>query len=81
MTTKPTPQFTDAAAQLWATVPADTQKQLLSNVWCASCGRGVIIKNFTGVLKNADLLLVGNCSECHADVGRLVEMPIVGVKR
>jgi hypothetical protein len=67
------PKFTGAAAALWAAIPADAKKQLLSNVWCGKCGHEVAIRNFTGAVKGSCLLLVGLCSECHGDVARLVE--------
>jgi uncharacterized CHY-type Zn-finger protein len=68
------PTFTDPAAELWATIPNETRKLLISNVWCGKCRREVTITNFSGVVKAGDLLLVGKCSECHSDVARLVEM-------
>jgi hypothetical protein len=67
------PKFTVAAAKLWAAVPIDTRKVLLSNVWCGKCRHAVTITNFSGAVKAGDLLLVGSCSECHGDVARLVE--------
>jgi len=67
--------FTDPAAVLWASIPAETKKQLLSNVYCGKCRRGVTITNFTGVVKSGDLLLVGLCSECRGDVARVIEKP------
>ncbi len=67
------PKFTDPAAKLWATIPADTKKLLLANVWCSKCRHGVTITNFTGVVKAGDLLLVGLCSECRGDVARVIE--------
>lgn len=66
-------KFTAPAAKLWAVIPTDTRKMLLSNVWCGKCGHGVTITNFTGAVKAGDLLLVGKCSECHGDVARVVE--------
>jgi uncharacterized CHY-type Zn-finger protein len=71
---EPIPKFTDPAAKLWATIPADTKKLLLANVWCGKCRHEVTIKNFTGAVKAGDLLLVGLCSECRGDVARLIEM-------
>jgi len=68
------PKFTGPAAKLWATVPVDTKKLLLSNVYCGKCRHGVTISNFTGVVKAGDLLLVGLCSECRGDVARVIEM-------
>lgn len=68
------PNVTEPAAKLWATIPADKKKLLLSNVWCGSCRHSVTITNFTGAVKAGDLLLVGLCSECRGDVARLIEM-------
>jgi hypothetical protein len=68
------PKFTPPAAKLWATIPSDGKKLLLSNVWCGKCRHGVTITNFSGVVRAGDLLLVGVCSECHGDVARLIEM-------
>ncbi len=67
------PQFTAPAAKLWAAIPGHGRKKLLANVWCGTCGHGVPITNFTGVVKAGDLLLVGKCAVCHGDVARLVE--------
>lgn len=66
-------KFTGPAAKLWAAIPADRKKQLLSNVWCGKCSHAVTITNFTGAVKAGDLLLVGKCAECHGDVARLIE--------
>lgn len=68
------PKFTDPAAKLWASIPTETKKLLLSNVWCGKCHHEVTITNFTGAVKAGDLLLVGLCSECHGDVARVIEM-------
>ena len=68
------PKFTGPAAELWAAIPAEAKKQLLSNVWCGKCRHEITITNFTGAVKGGDLLLVGSCSECHGDVARLVEV-------
>lgn len=67
------PKFTGPAAKLWATVPPDTKKLLLSNVRCSKCREGTTITNFTGAVKGGDLLLVGLCSICRADVARVIE--------
>jgi len=68
------PTFTPEAAELWANIPADVKKRLLSNVWCSHCRREVTILNFTGAVKAGDLLLVGTCSDCRGDVARVVEV-------
>ena len=67
------PKFTVPAAALWAAIPADYRKLLLSNVWCGNCRHAVTIRNFNGTVKGRDLLLVGQCSECLAEVARLIE--------
>lgn len=68
------PKFTAPAAKLWAAIPNDIKKLLLSNVWCGKCRREVTITNFSGAVKAGDLLLVGKCAECHDDVARIIEM-------
>ena len=67
------PRFTTPAAKLWASIPGNSKKLLLSSVWCCKCRHDVTITNFSGVVKEGDLLLVGLCSECRGDVARLVE--------
>lgn len=73
MTVEAIPKFTAPAAKLWAAIPADTRKMLLSNVWCGKCRHEVTITNFSGAVKAGDLLLVGLCSECRGDVARVIE--------
>jgi hypothetical protein len=67
------PKFTAPAAKLWAKVPAEFKKRLLSNVWCAHCRQEVTITNFSGTVKGGDLVLEGLCSKCDGPVGRLIE--------
>ena len=74
MSIESVPKFTAPAAKLWASIPSNSKKKLLSNVWCWKCRHEVTITNFSGVVKAGDLLLVGLCSECHSDVARVVEM-------
>jgi hypothetical protein len=67
------PKFTPPAAKLWAAIPSDIRKSLLSNVWCSHCRHEVTITSFSGAVKSGDLLLVGKCSECQGDVARVIE--------
>lgn len=67
------PKFTAPAAELWAAIPSESNKRLLSNVWCSNCRHAVTITNFSGAVKSGDLLLVRSCAECHGDVARLIE--------
>ena len=68
------PIFTTPAAKLWDTIPSDTRKQLLSNVWCRECHHEITITHFSGAVRSSDLLLVGKCSECQGDVARVVKL-------
>ena len=72
MTIESIPKFTMPAAKLWAAIPSDSNKLLLSNVWCGKCRHEVTITNFYETVKAGDLLLVGLCSECHGDVARVI---------
>jgi len=67
------PTFTTPAAKLWANITTESKKKLLSGVWCGKCRHEVTITNCTGTVKSGDLLLVGLCSECRADVARVIE--------
>ena len=67
------PDFTPPARKHWESIPPDIRRQLLANVWCGACCREVTITNFTGAIRNGDLLLVGRCAECHGDVARVIE--------
>jgi hypothetical protein len=67
------PEFTVPAAKLWAAIPSDGKKLLLSNVWCGKYRHAVTITNFSGAVKGDDLLLVGLCPECRGGVARVIE--------
>ena len=67
------PNFTESARLHWESIPARIRKELLANVWCGQCRDTVIITNFSGTLKRADLLLVGKCAVCGGDVARVIE--------
>lgn len=67
------PDFTPAARERWESIPADMRQRLLANVWCAHCRHDVTITNFSGTMKDGNLLLVGKCAECHSDVARVIE--------
>lgn len=74
MTIESFPDFTAAAAKLWATVPAAAKNLLLANAYCSHCRGAVTMTNFSGVVRGGDLLLVGKCAECQGDVARVVEV-------
>ncbi len=67
------PGFTPPARERWESIPADIRRRLLANVWCGKCRHEVTITCFSGPIKGGDLLLVGQCAECHGDVVRVVE--------
>lgn len=73
MTIESLPTFTKPACQRWESIPDDIRQRLLSNVWCGQCRFETTITNFSGTIKGGDLLLVGNCAECHGDVARVIE--------
>lgn len=73
MTIEAIPKFTTLASKLWAAIPAEIRKLLLSNAWCGKCRHEVTITNFSGAVKAGGLLLVGQCAECHGGMTRLIE--------
>ncbi|KMJ56291.1 hypothetical protein AB685_22730 [Bacillus sp. LL01] len=60
------------AAQKWAKIPKDFQKQLIENVFCSKCGVTTIV-NYT--LKDGEhgIVLKGTCKTCGSNVARVVE--------
>ena len=75
----PKSNFTPQAKASWEAIPEDYRKELLSNVWCGHCRDGVTITNYTGTLKQGDLLLVGLCAVCRNDVARLIELSLIHI--
>jgi hypothetical protein len=68
-------QFTPKAAKFWNAIPVEFQQKILEKVFCSKCGVGVRIINYTGAIKDGDLLLRGNCAVCEHEVVRLLEGP------
>ncbi|MBI5899119.1 MAG: hypothetical protein HZB40_07845 [Rhodocyclales bacterium] len=73
MTIESLPDFTKPARQRWASIPAAIRERLLSNVWCGKCRHAVTITNFSGTIRGGNLLLLGECAECHGTVARVIE--------
>ncbi|MCK2087507.1 hypothetical protein MXC99_04880 [Thauera aromatica] len=73
MTIESLPIFTRPARQRWESIPTDIRQRLLSNVWCGCCSHETTITDFSGTIRNGNLLLVGKCAQCHGDVARVVE--------
>lgn len=72
MTIESLPNFTRSAHQRWESIPEDIRQRLLANVWCRQCRHEVTITNFSGTIKEGDLLLVGKCAQCNGDVARVI---------
>ena len=73
MTVESLPTFPRPARQRWESIPTSIRQRLLANVWCRQCRHEVTITNFSGAIKSGDLLLMGECAECHGDVARVIE--------
>lgn len=67
------PTFTKPARERWESIPAEIRQRLRSKVWCSHCRHETTITNFNGAMKGVDLLLAGQCAECHGDVTRVIE--------
>ena len=74
MSIESAPEFTPQAAKLWDTLTEESKLILLTHVICSRCRHVVTIKNYSGTVVAGDLLLSGQCAECHGNVARLVEM-------
>lgn len=67
------PTLTKPARQRWQSIPAHVRQRLLSNVWCGHCRHEVTITDISGTMKGRELLLVGRCADCRAEVARVIE--------
>jgi hypothetical protein len=73
MSIESVPEFTPQAAKLWHTLTEESKLILLTHVICSKCRHVVTIKNYSGTVVAGDLLLSGQCAECHGKVARLIE--------
>lgn len=73
MTVVAMPSFTAPARQRWESIPPEIRKKLLDNVWCVNCCSTVKITNFNGTLEGVNLVLRGECANCHGSVARVIE--------
>lgn len=67
------PTFTAPAQRIWERTPQPIQRMLLDNVWCAACRKVTTMIQYSGQVKEDDLLLTGRCTTCGKKVARLVE--------
>jgi hypothetical protein len=66
-------QFTVQAATLWGTIPRKAREQILKNVFCVKCRGAAEMINFTGEVRDDDLVLTGACAKCGHEVVRVLE--------
>ncbi len=64
--------FTLQAELLWYSVPAQAREAIVKNVFCAKCKASEMV-DYSGTVKNGDLMLVGACGRCGRKVVRVVE--------
>ncbi|SEQ79410.1 hypothetical protein SAMN05216362_12742 [Piscibacillus halophilus] len=60
------------AEKKWRSLPKDLQKNLISNVFCFSCGETTIV-DYSVRNDNLGILLEGKCKQCNANVARFIE--------
>lgn len=65
-------RFTEEAAEFWNSISEDIQEKVLNNVFCSNCFI-TTIERYKGKMENGDLVLMGICSKCGKDVGRVIE--------
>ena len=65
--------FTPQALKRWEAIPGEIRQRLLRNVWCGDCRTSVTITHFTGRIERGDLILTGQCNQCHGEVARVIE--------
>ena len=60
------------ALELWQSLPADTRRMLLSNVYCGECRKAVTIVDYHAEL-NGVVVLQGFCGTCGHKVARVID--------
>ena len=66
------PDMAKEALKLWMSLPADTRRMLLSNVWCGECRKAVTIVDYHAELKGV-VVLQGFCGTCGHKVSRVID--------
>jgi transcription elongation factor Elf1 len=56
----------------WNKIDKQTQKKLLANVFCGTCGTTTVVK-YTVEGREASIVLRGECKQCGAPVARVIE--------
>lgn len=67
------PTFSAPAQRIWARIPQPIQRKVLDNVWCPTCRKATTMTQYSGQIKEGDLLLSGRCATCGQKVARLLE--------
>jgi len=67
------PTFTASAQRLWERISPLSQKKVLDNVWCSACRKATTMIEYSGQVREGDLLLTGRCATCGKKVARLLE--------
>lgn len=62
----------EEALKLWMSLPADTRRLLLSNVWCGECRKSVTIVDYHAELRGV-VVLQGFCGTCGHKVARVID--------
>ena len=66
------PDMAKEALELWQSLPADTRRMLLSNVWCGECRKAVTIVDYHAELKGV-VVLQGFFGTCGHKVARVID--------
>ncbi len=62
------------ANRKWLSIPEQTRKMLIGNVFCGECRGAVTIKDFIITSNPMGVLLKGKCANCGQPVARVVEI-------
>jgi len=70
---KDEPNFTPLAKRRWAEPGGDFRVRVLNRVWCVRCRDSTVIVDYSGKIKQGDLILQGRCIACRGPLARLIE--------
>ena len=57
-------------------IPPENLKKIIRSVWCTSCVKPTIMKNYSAKAAHNGIILDGQCSVCSDFVSRFVEVDV-----
>ncbi len=57
-------------------IPPEDIEKIVQSVWCTTCVKPTIMKNYSAKAVHNGIILEGQCSRCQGFVSRFVEVDV-----